>query len=505
MNKRICWLLAIPFVSVFLDLLPASGQEAQVKLSDATEACLSCHSLYSQGIVKDWQQSRHARTTVRQAIEKPDKERRVSLQALEDARIASADVAVGCAECHLLDPKLHEDTFPHNGHEVHVVVSPPDCAHCHPAERTQYLNQNKMSRAHGNLAGNPVYRSLGDTVLGVKRVAGRGLTISPPSEATQMEACYGCHGTEVKVRGLKKLNTPMDPIDVPDLAGWPNTGVGRVNPDGSLGSCSACHARHSFSIALAREPQTCGQCHVEPDVPAWNVYRNSRHGNLYASRKGAWDLDAVPWRLGRDFGAPTCATCHASLVVDAEGAVLFQRTHGFGERLWVRLFGPIYSHPQPIDPDTAKIRNQAGLPLPVTYEGEAASSFLIPPEEQTRRRMSMMTLCQGCHSTQWAALHFEKLAGTLRDVDEMVRQATLLMQEAWAEGLASRDNPFDEVLEMLWVEAWLFHANSIRFTSAMAGSADYAAFHGGWWGLSKSILGLHQAIAVKRSMPAERP
>ena len=37
----------------------------------------------------------------------------------------------------------------------------------------------------------------------------------------------------------------------PQLAAstWPNTGIGRINPDGSEGSCAACHARHTFSAS----------------------------------------------------------------------------------------------------------------------------------------------------------------------------------------------------------------------------------------------------------------
>ena len=33
---------------------------------------------------------------------------------------------------------------------------------------------------------------------------------------------------------------------------WPNTGIGRLNLDGSRGSCSACHSRHDFSPRRAR-------------------------------------------------------------------------------------------------------------------------------------------------------------------------------------------------------------------------------------------------------------
>ena len=60
-----------------------------------------------------------------------------------------------------------------------------------------------------------------------------------------------------------------------DPATWPNTGIGRINPDGSAGSCSACHTRHSFSKAQAREPQTCGKCHLGPDHPQMEIYQES--------------------------------------------------------------------------------------------------------------------------------------------------------------------------------------------------------------------------------------
>ncbi len=55
--------------------------------------------------------------------------------------------------------------------------------------------------------------------------------------AAAVSGCWQCHGSEVKVLPGGKL----------DPATWPNTGIGRINPDGSEGSCSACHSRHSFS------------------------------------------------------------------------------------------------------------------------------------------------------------------------------------------------------------------------------------------------------------------
>lgn len=104
-------------------------------------------------------------------------------------------------------------------------------------------------------------------------------------------------------------------------------GVGRVNPDGSKGSCSACHARHQFSIEMARKPYTCSECHQGPDVPAYKVYSVSKHGNIFSSVGKEWDFNAVPWRVGKDFTAPTCATCHVSLLTTEEGEVIVERTH----------------------------------------------------------------------------------------------------------------------------------------------------------------------------------
>jgi hypothetical protein len=229
------------------------------------------------------------------------------------------------------------------------------------------------------------------------------------------------------------------------------------------------------------------------------VYKESKHGNLFSSVKEYWDFDAVPWRLGVDFQAPTCAACHASLIVDPEGAVIAERTHGYGARLWTRLFGLIYSHPQPIDPDTHKIRNKEGQPLPATFGGELATQFLIDEKTGKERKRAMKDICHGCHSTMWVEKHFEKMDGTIADVDKAVRAATQMMEQAWRKGIASRKNPFDESIEITWTEQWLFFANSIRYASAMAGAPDYAAFHNGWWDMQKAMEELREAVHMKEA------
>ena len=197
-------------------------------------------------------------------------------------------------------------------------------------------------------------------------------------------------------------------MEFPVIDGWPNHGVGRINLDGSLGSCSPCHARHAFSIETARKPYTCKQCHLGPDVPVYKVYSASKHGNVFHCKQHEWDFNAVPWEIGGDFTAPTCAVCHVSLLVDPDGELVAQRTHQMNNRIAWRIFGLVYSHAHPKDPDTTKIRNKDGLPLPTAFDGTPAADFLIGPDEQAKRRTEMETICLNCHGTSWVRGHFAR-------------------------------------------------------------------------------------------------
>ena len=79
---------------------------------------------------------------------------------------------------------------------------------------------------------------------------------------------------------------------------WPNTGIGRINPDGSKGSCSACHTRHRFSKEQARRPDACGKCHLGPDHPQIEVYQESKHGILYQAFRDKMNMDKGEWVVG---------------------------------------------------------------------------------------------------------------------------------------------------------------------------------------------------------------
>ena len=117
---------------------------------------------------------------------------------------------------------------------------------------------------------------------------------------------------------------------------WPNTGIGRLNPDGSEGSCTACHGRHRFSKAQARTPATCGKCHVGPDHPQIEVYNESKHGIIYRAKVDETNLESDKWEAGSDYSdAPTCATCQMSRG-GGQG-----KTHNVGDRISWDLRSPI--------------------------------------------------------------------------------------------------------------------------------------------------------------------
>jgi hypothetical protein len=86
------------------------------------------------------------------------------------------------------------------------------------------------------------------------------------------------------------------------------------------------------------------------------------------------------------------------------------------------------------------------------------------------------------------------------------------MQDVWNRGLATNHskggNPFDESIEKMWTDIWLFYANTVRFSSAMGGGGDYGVFADGRYQLKKSIQQMKEwaesrkevKTKVKRSM-----
>ena len=159
-----------------------------------------------------------------------------------------------------------------------------------------------------------------------------------------------------------------------DPATWPNEGIGRINPDGSKGSCSICHSRHTFSLAIARQPESCGYCHLGPDHPHEEIYTESKHGVTYRSLIGQMNLNADKWVLGKDYNvAPTCNSCHTG----------------------------------------------ATTKLPVTHDVGARLSWNLRPEiairqkDWEKKRADMKSVCLHCHGTSWVDNFYTQFDGVV--------------------------------------------------------------------------------------------
>jgi hypothetical protein len=513
-----------PMQANTVNLMQAVNQLKNV--SPQTQSCLSCHVQYTPGIVADWLRSKMAHVTPAQAWKKPAIAREISTP-LNQIPPQYRNYVVGCYECHSVNANKHPDTIDHFGFKIHVIVTPNDCKTCHMKEVEQY-SQSSKAWAYYNLMHNPVYKGLVDasttfTCMG-KKVGGEG--------TSQRVSCLQCHGTKVKFLGTKTDIVFGLPVQMAVYDGYPNHGVGRVNPDGSRGSCTACHPRHSFDIALARSPYTCGQCHLDPDVPAYNVWKESKHGNIWFVHHGQYNMKAPAWKPGVDFTAPTCATCHMSQLVDPNTMkVVVPRTHNVDSRLWVRIFGLIYAHPMPIRGDhfnlvvdampasTAKALAKEGLtiakalvgkklPLPISLAPDVTTGKfiyakykdpktgqllpgLISPEEQAKRKALMAKVCMFCHNKQYVDTKFKELDEQVKETNLATLKATVLLLKAWQTGLAHVDlnkpsTLFDEYFERLWVESWLFYSNSIRYGTAMNGQ-DWTTFKRGWYRLTEDL------------------
>ncbi len=173
----------------------AHGETAII--SDLSKECISCHSSATPAIVADWKKSRHASMTPAEALKKPEKQRRVSAEKIPEKLVS---VAVGCAECHMMNPDSHKDTFDHNDQKTHLTVTPTDCSTCHPTEAEQF-DKNLMSHAHGNLANNSVYRDLMKSINGMQSFKQMKTELSEPTEKTAEDSCWSCHGTALEVTG----------------------------------------------------------------------------------------------------------------------------------------------------------------------------------------------------------------------------------------------------------------------------------------------------------------
>ncbi len=386
-----------------LTAMTLAGPTTLPVLSEQSKACIQCHKESDPGIHSQWGSSLHYRANV------------------------------GCYECHKAN-ESDVDAFEHFDTFIATIVSPKDCAQCHPKETAEFSasHHSKAARILGSLDNR-----LAEVVEGNRGFVTEGFPHG--NSASAVSGCWQCHGSEVKVLEDGRL----------DPATWPNTGIGRINPDGSEGSCSACHSRHTFSVEQARQPDNCGKCHMGPDHPQKEIFYESKHGIAFVAHKDKLNMDRPKWIVGEDyFLAPTCATCHMSATKD------MPVTHDVGMRISWNNRPPVSIRPETSD---AKL----GLP------GKD-----VPWQ---KRRENMQNVCLSCHSTQWVENFYVQYDGLIELYhDKFAKPGLALMKLAKP---LMRPIPFGSKLDFIWFEIWHHEGRRARHGASMMGP-DYTHWHG---------------------------
>ncbi len=372
-------------------------------LSDTTRECIDCHQKADPGLYQQWGSSTHFRANI------------------------------GCYECHAAD-KSDVDAFDHFGDTIAILVTPKDCARCHSREVEEFAgsHHSKAGRILGSL----------DNVLAEVVEGNKGMhTMGFPEgvSAAAVNGCWQCHGSEIKVLAGGKL----------DPATYPNSGIGRINPDGSEGSCNACHTRHDFSVAQARHPDTCGKCHLGPDHPQKEIYEESKHGINFFSKIDEMNLDNEKWIVGEDYwAAPTCATCHMSETKTQDV------THDIGMRISWNNRPPVSIRPEASD---AKM----GLP-----------GANVPWQV---RRANMKDVCLNCHENQWVDNFYVQYDSLIELYNEKFAKPGLALMNL-AKPL-KKPIPFGNKIDWTWFELWHHEGRRARHGAAMM-APDYTHWHG---------------------------
>ena len=396
--------IAIGILATFLvSTAPSQAAFAPKEVSAQSKACVACHKEESASIYDQWGKSKHFRANV------------------------------SCFECHTAN-KEDADAFEHYGELIATIVSPRDCAKCHEKEVSEFSGSHhaKAGRILGSL----------DNILAEVVEGNRGfVTEAFPQgvSAAAVNGCWQCHGSEVKVKADGRL----------DPATWPNTGIGRINPDGTEGSCTACHTRHEFSAAQARTPDTCGKCHMGPDHPQLEIYNESKHGIAYYANVDKMALDSAKWIVGEDYNAaPTCATCHMSATKDQPV------THDVGMRISWNNRPAISIRPEVSD---AKM----GLP-----------GADVPWQ---KRRANMVNVCINCHAENFVDAFYDQYDALIDLYHEKFAEPGLALYNA-AQPLL-RKPKFSNKIDFIWFEIWHHEGRRARHGASMMGP-DYTHWHG---------------------------
>jgi hypothetical protein len=372
----------------------------------ATGKCAECHSQLQHSIVHEFELSAHAAKNVT------------------------------CLDCH--QPAANQEKKDHHGFSISHAITAANCRSCHENAYQQFLRSRhaapSWAAVYGEAGLTPQQVSFSEEFhpKGSKR---------PPHPLVELE------GSAAMASGCAKCHS-----------------IGKPNTDGTIGSCTACHTRHTSSVAIARLPATCGQCHMGPDHSQLEIYSESKHGLMFEAQREQLKLGADPKSLStRDMFIPTCATCHMS------GLNGLQSTHDTSQRLSYWLYAEI---------------------------SERRPNFRQAQE-------AMKEVCLQCHTRPQVDRVYEEGDNVVKATNEKVQAVKSIVDGLRSEGLLEK-KPFQTPLDFKYFDLWHYYGRTAKH-GAFMGGADFTQWHGNYPLLQHSVEIKEMADELRRKRDAKVP
>ena len=364
----------------------------------ASGKCAECHARLQYSVVHEYEMSAHAKK------------------------------GVNCLDCH--QPAQGQKKVDHHGFVISDHLTAGNCRSCHENEYQEFLRSR-----HAAPSWAAVYGAAG---LSKEQVA--------------FSEQFQPGGT----------NRPPNPLVMPEGHAAVNGGceqchsIGRPNDDGTIGSCTECHSRHTSSVELARLPSTCAQCHMGPDHSQIEIYNESKHGIMFAAQRNLLNLKADPRTLTtRDMFVPTCATCHMS------GINGLKVTHNPSDRLSWYLANQISTH---------------------------RPNYL-------QAQINMKQVCTQCHARDRIDRIYSNAEQVLNSTNEKIADAKNVVDGLRKDGVLTTAQ-FTQPIDFTFFDMWHYDGRTSKH-GAFMGGADFVQWHGNYELLRKKIELQHEADELR--------
>lgn len=365
----------------------------------ASGKCAECHLRTQYSVVHEYEMSAHARK------------------------------GVNCLDCH--QAAQGQEKMDHHGFEISGKLTAGNCRTCHEDIYQQFLRSRHAAPSWAAVYGE---KGLTPEQVNFSERYQPGGTRRPPHPFVQME------GGSATTSGCAQCHS-----------------VGKPNTDGTIGTCTACHTRHTSSVQIARLPTTCGQCHMGPDHSQIEIYEESKHGVMFQAQERLLNLDAPPKTLTtRDMFVPTCATCHMS-GINGLGV-----THDPSERLSYYLANAI----------TEKRPNYA------------------------QAQAKMKQVCSQCHTPPIIDRVYSQAEQVVQNTNQQVRTAQDIMDALRKDGVAA-GAPFSQPIDFVYFDLWHYDGRTSKH-GAFMGGADFVQWHGNYPMMRKMVDLKSMAAELRR-------